>query len=344
MPKEHIPYLDGWRGLAIGMVLMQHFSGERVINLGLFGVSLFFVLSGLLMSRILFEQRTPIRIFYRHRVSRILPVFLLFVAVCWIGWGRGAHGWELVSTLTFTRTYFIHPMIWYSRVPDGNLWSLNVEEHCYMLLAAIAAFSALRIKAAPILFSLAGMTLLALAIHLHFYRRDHSFPYMLTTECSSGALLLSAAYRRVYSKFTVPAWAPALALMLGAFCYLEHLPWREYLLARYVASPVLLAFSVNHIQESWRWITRSLEWAPLRQLGILSYSIYLWQQIFMKHGDGFPYHTAVLGAIGAGVVSYYMFERPARGWLNTHWGVKNQETLQTALLPRTSPLRSRSQG
>lgn len=151
MKEERLPYLDGWRGLAIAMVLISHFWKIPIADLGRFGVDLFFVLSGLLMSRILFEERMPIGKFYRRRISRILPVFLLFVAVCWIGWSDippGAPWQELVTTLTFTRTYFTHPTIWHSILPDGNLWSLNVEEQCYIILATIAAFSALRARAA----------------------------------------------------------------------------------------------------------------------------------------------------------------------------------------------------
>src|SRR6185437_5220298 len=123
---ERYPYLDGWRGLAILLVLIAHYWHVRVPVIGRMGVDLFFVLSGLLMSHILFEKRMPIAKFYRRRISRILPVFLLFVATAWIGWShRGASWQELVTTLTFTRTYYTHPMILHSLLPAQNLWSLN---------------------------------------------------------------------------------------------------------------------------------------------------------------------------------------------------------------------------
>ena len=65
--EQHIEYLDGWRGVAIGMVLLSHFF-RLSYNAGRFGVDLFFVLSGFLMARILFEQRTPIAAFYRRPI------------------------------------------------------------------------------------------------------------------------------------------------------------------------------------------------------------------------------------------------------------------------------------
>jgi len=314
--EERFAYLDGWRGLAILLVLIAHFWDIRVPTIGRMGVDLFFVLSGLLMSQILFEKRMPIGKFYRRRISRILPVFLLFVFTVWIGWSHLGTSWaELITTLTFTRTYYTHPMILHSVLPDVNLWSLNVEEHCYILLATIAAFSALRIRATFILFALAALTILA--IKLHFIARS-VVPYAYTTECASAGLLLSAGYRRFATKWTAPEWAAPLALGGAFLCYCGFAPWY----ARFMAGPPLLAFSVNHIQHSWKWVVAIFEWRPLRQLGILSYSIYLWQQIFLRYHTDFPYHTGVLFAVGTGAISFYLFEKPARTWINAHWQPK----------------------
>ena len=80
--KQHFDYLDGWRGLAIGFLLLGHFSPVRGLDLGTFGVNLFFVLSGLLMAGLLFIQKTPIDVFYKRRISRIVPA--LFFFLCFI--------------------------------------------------------------------------------------------------------------------------------------------------------------------------------------------------------------------------------------------------------------------
>lgn len=312
--EERFPYLDGWRGLAILLVLIAHFWHVRHPTIGRLGVDLFFVLSGLLMSQILFEKRMPIGKFYRRRISRILPVFLLFVLTVWIGWSHLGASWEeLLTTLTFTRTYYTHPMILQSVLPDANLWSLNVEEHCYIILATIAAFSPLRMRATWILFGLAALTIPA--IKLHFIFSHAGMPWAYTTECASAGLFLSAGYRRFAQRWTPASWTPPLALVGVFLCYCSFAPW--YL--RFMAAPPLLAFSVNHIQHSWKWLVAVFEWRPLRQLGILSYSIYLWQQIFLRYRHHFPYHTAVLFALCAGAVSFYVFEKPTRAWLNAHW-------------------------
>ena len=310
------PYLDGWRGLAILLVLVAHFCDIRVPSIGRMGVDLFFVLSGLLMSQILFEKRVPIGKFYRRRISRILPVFLLFVLTVWIGWShRGASWLELITTLSFTRTYYTHPMILHSVLPDANLWSLNVEEHCYILLATIAAFSALRQRATLILFTLAALTIPAIKLH---FISGSAVPYGLATECASAGLFLSAGYRNFATRWIAPPWAALFALGGALLCYCDFAPWY----ARFMVGPPLLAFSVNHIQHSWKWAVAAFEWRPLRQLGILSYSIYLWQQIFLTYRKDFPYHTAVMFALSAGAISFYLFEQPTITWLNTHWQPK----------------------
>ena len=56
---KRIAYLDGWRGLAIGLVLIDHFSPVCGIALGRMGVDVFFVLSGMFMANILFVKRVP---------------------------------------------------------------------------------------------------------------------------------------------------------------------------------------------------------------------------------------------------------------------------------------------
>ena len=85
IPRENRnPLLDGWRGIAILLVLQAHFLPINYIHTGRFGVDVFFVLSGLLMSNILFVKRTPLKIFYVRRISRIFPVFFVFVITVYL--------------------------------------------------------------------------------------------------------------------------------------------------------------------------------------------------------------------------------------------------------------------
>lgn len=303
--KEHLPYLDGWRGVAIAMVLLAHFFSVPWFDAGRFGVDLFFVLSGVLMARILFEQRTPIGKFYRRRISRIIPALWIFFALViplsiWTGHRISEH--ELVGLVTFTRTY-MQPPIWNMTVPVSNTWSLNVEEHCYLLLSLVAL---LAFRSRLVIATLAALTLVSMAVHRHF---DHSpdMPWLLTTECAATGLLASAAIRLYCVR--VPFWAP---LLLALPCYLSQAHWT----LQAIVAPVLLALAVNNVGAA-PWAVRPLSWRPLCWLGLISYSVYLWQQPFYR--AHLPYHVGLVLAIAVGASSFYFLESPVRLWLNENW-------------------------
>jgi peptidoglycan/LPS O-acetylase OafA/YrhL len=154
--RGHMPALDGVRGLAILLVLALHFVANTtptsatelrvfyVFAFGKFGVDLFFVLSGFLITGILIEakgRRGYFRTFYMRRTLRIFPLyygvcaFLFFVAPL-IRPLRGPdlellvreQGWVwayAVNIYTAIRGAFSLPYI-------DHLWSLAVEEHFYL--------------------------------------------------------------------------------------------------------------------------------------------------------------------------------------------------------------------
>jgi peptidoglycan/LPS O-acetylase OafA/YrhL len=149
----YIPTLDGWRALAVLGVLVYHgttslfypggpypsYEALRVVQAGARGVDVFFALSGFLIcSRLLQEQQETGRIslgaFYIRRVFRILPPFLLYLAVLAVLAAVGllaVEGREFLSALLFTRNYIgpVREHGWYT----GHFWSLAVEEHFYLL-------------------------------------------------------------------------------------------------------------------------------------------------------------------------------------------------------------------
>lgn len=315
----HIGYLDGWRGIAILLVLQGHFTPETWLETDRLGVDIFFGLSGLLMSRILFTERQPLARFYKRRASRILPAFLLFVA-CVYGvaalFGDVRPWGEIAATALFLRTYLpATPDIWNTGLPIGHLWSLNVEEHCYALLGILTLLPFLRGREAWVL----GMAGIGTMVVFYAYSKSeamHGTSFELRTEVAASFLLVSAAYHQVrgaVARFVRP-WMPIAAIGLATLAYVPHARWWWGT----VVAPIALAFAVNHLAEASRWLRSFLAWSPLRIAGLWSYSLYLWQQPFYMYQFHLPPGTALVGVVLAGMASYYLWERPWRLWINSH--------------------------
>ena len=316
---ERIDCLDGWRGLSILCVLQGHFLSIPGFDLGGFGVLMFFCLSGRLMSLLLFEKRQSLGLFYRRRLSRIFPAFALFVIIMFaMGTNDGrVFSWaELISTLLFTRTYFPAPGIWATGMPIGHLWSLNIEEHAYLLMSVLTLLGVARGREGVILIVAGALCILTGFLYVKLGQRA-PFWGSLGTEVSASYILMAAGYRLVCSRARphVPPWLPLFALLLAASISQASPVWW----LGQALNPFLLAFAVNHLSEGFSWFRSMLSWLPLRQFGVWSFSFYLWQQPFYASKDVLGTPAALILALGTGLLSFYLVERPAREWLNLKW-------------------------
>ncbi len=256
---DRVDHLDGWRGLAILLVLQSHFLPMAGLDTGQLGVDIFFCLSGLLMSNLLFVKRVPLTQFYKRRISRILPAFVMFVAVVYgvAAWSGQGKGWnEIIPTLFFLRTYIpAQPDIWNTGLPIGHLWSLNVEEHSYVLLSLITLIPFLRRREAWLLGAISAVVM---ALY-YFYETSPRFAHTsfeIRTEIASSFLLVSAAYFLVRHHVTpyVPSWLPLVALAVAVPGYSPTAHW--WLSA--IVSPLALAFCVNHLDLTHATVRRVL--------------------------------------------------------------------------------------
>ena len=320
-----ILYLDGWRGLAILGVLVDHYITSQGINLGRFGVELFFVLSGRLMGEILFSHGAELKTFYFRRISRIYPALLFCMTVTFaLAFVLKKETFvQYLSAITLTYNY---AQLWTGRwMGIDHVWSLCVEEHMYILLGVVALI-ARRFKASAMLI-IAAIAVVFVINGLVWHLAGYDYYQVYWRSDVRGASILMGA--AVYLALRQP-WAEGLrsqpftsigALLVGLLLNINTVPDP----LKYSLGTLLLAVSVAALPTA-KLLPTTLSWKPLVYLGTISYSLYLWQQVWVmfmhkaaeklqvSHLVLVPPVLAVVFA--AALVSFYFVEKPARIKMN----------------------------
>jgi peptidoglycan/LPS O-acetylase OafA/YrhL len=172
--KLHIKSLDGWRGIAILLVFLFHYLPRSPHNplswlasAGWWGVDLFFVLSGFLITGILYDTRQSngfFKAFYARRALRLFPVYCLAVLVVAVGteFFRHHRNWLLIPFFFYGSNVVLAVPHGYPQVAPfdcSHFWSLAVEEQFYSIWPLVIFFAAdrrrlMRICIAGIAFAL----------------------------------------------------------------------------------------------------------------------------------------------------------------------------------------------
>lgn len=343
MSMQRITYLDGWRGLAILFVLLDHFGDIERFSFGSFGVELFFVLSGRLMAELLVVQAIPWRTFLWRRFSRIYPALFVFCTIMLVvSSTRTIYptyappvGWEEY----FAAIFFVMNYV-FSRLGDpltlDHTWSLAVEEHSYLLLALIVfAVSRLTLggqgkggdtrRPAPMIALAAAclgcvMMLSGLLQSLLTDQNEHVLYWRSDVRAASVLVSFSLylAIRpldRLRNGGRLPTWTPTIGFLAAMILNSEMFPvW-----LRYTLGTLALALSVNTIDFASQSVRSLLSARGITTVGTLSYSLYLWQQPFYKFSDIIGPVAGVAASVAAATGSYILIEKPSRAFLNRLW-------------------------
>jgi len=333
---SHLPTLDGWRAVAIVAVLCCHATWpsdalNRLAPYGAMGVSVFFALSGFLITRRLMEERRSsgdihLTNFYIRRAFRILPPILVYLAAVSV-LGLGLHlipmdlG-QLAASLLFYRNYLTAPVTqsWYT----GHFWSLAVEEHFYLMWPLLLCFAGLRRARwlAPALALAMGIWRAADAHYDWIGRLNPALRGSVArTDYRLDILLFGCALALIWDNPRVQALLQrfggsmlACAAAVAAVCCQAFEP-PGYLTLVAILMALLPAATVAKPQS---WAGRLLEIPLLAWVGRMSYSLYVWQQLFLPSHElprslGMwqrgPWNLAAI--LGCAALSYYLVERPA---------------------------------
>jgi peptidoglycan/LPS O-acetylase OafA/YrhL len=324
--KQHLPTLDGWRGLSvIGVILFHgHFFSNHVLKALSFqggcGVAVFFAISGFLICHLLLEEHERagtinLARFYLRRCFRIMPAYyiaLLGLALVAASRAIQLNGSELPSSLLFYRSYM--PLGsdeaggWYT----AHFWSLTVEAHFYLLWPLVVALVSRWAGEVTFLLSMAVLGWRLLDPHVMAdTRMDGLFWGCL------AAIYFDPLARWVERIPFTQLWMPVAALVIASMrlpCSPAwHIGFENILLPALILTTVLQPAS---------WLSRALEWKPIAWMGTISYSVYLCQQLFLPQDD--PARGAlhsvqqppwnVLAILLCGILSYCLIEMPMIRW------------------------------
>jgi len=342
---QKYPSINGLRAISILLVLLGHLhvtssifqvwkEDNRLLNLVKyfllnhhFGVNVFFVVSGFLITSLLLdeEQRTgtiSFKKFYIRRTLRIFPAYYFVLLVYFLLQLGGYFHFSTLSwitSLTFTKQFYSHD--WQT----GHFWSLSVEEIFYLFWPLVfVAGDRFRKRTAILLIVLVPL----MRIVFHFYPTEWRNDLTLFTRIDGIALgCLVALYKEEILAKLSAYWTAVFIFAAAALLVLPDVRFHlakiglEFILIPLgttygsianVLIALILLYSVFGPQRLW---FRLLNSRVMDYVGMLSYSIYLWQEFFIWGREGhkdwihqFPQNIVFtfLAAMG----SYYLIEKP----------------------------------
>lgn len=336
----YIPSLDGIRAISVLLVFFSHAGlGSTVIPGGL-GVTIFFLLSGFLITTLLRmefsrHQHINLRDFYLRRVLRILPPLYISMALAIVlflvetGHTAIPLGGTIAQALQVSNYYLIFASPGVILPGTGVFWSLAIEEHFYLLFPLLYVWMCSRFsvyRQTTILLTLCAVALAWRCI-LHFHFGVGFLRTYYGTDTRFDSILLGCVFAIVANpvlhdplhgwflrrmRWLLPL---GIVVLLGTFLIRED-GFRETF--RYtVQGLALVPLFIAAIDYQKSWPVRFLNLPFMRFLGVLSYTLYLCHAIIMD----FVHRTWESSAIFTGIVSlagalcfatlvHYWIERP----------------------------------
>jgi peptidoglycan/LPS O-acetylase OafA/YrhL len=334
LESSEIPALNGIRFIAVFFVIFYHL--DLPYFPGGHGVMLFFVLSGFLITWLLLKENAKTSTislgqFFKRRVLRIFPAFYAYwlIAGIFLIATRKVVPWNhAISAFFYYSNYF------YAFNPESNnlfshTWSLSIEEQFYLCFPFLFFLFKDNLKA---LIKTLGVIICSVWIwrFILVYGFDTPDSYIYCAfdtridHLLIGCFLAVALRERYLTRFLEFAlknsWMPVLTIILIVFSVSSGTVFDKYKdTIGFIAEPVLMSVLIVQLilfssDFWWKW----LDWRPIKYLGTISYSLYLYQQLTLnpttKVLSSLPMIIQMIGAICVTVIaaslSYYLIEKP----------------------------------
>jgi peptidoglycan/LPS O-acetylase OafA/YrhL len=337
--KSYIPELNGLRGIAIITVLLSHIFIDTPLStfaLGNVGVEIFFVLSGFLITTLLFKEKIKnghisLKKFYIRRFLRIVPVAYLFLIVLLVlnyFFNLKLSYSSFIASAFYVKNFHLH---YTSNWFNGHFWTLSVEEQFYIIFPIILVYNFKNYVRLIfiIIFSIPLLQYLGFHNVGVFYSNYliHKITFLLINLLENGttSILIGSLLSILMFKEIVPVRKIKIGYYLSFIFLFVAIVFRiicgGIIQSAYITS---LIFSLMIALIIYLTLTNANDFLGkllknkwLIHLGILSYSIYIWQQIFLYKQPwehAFKYSNSLLFNLPAlfivSYLSYNFFELP----------------------------------
>lgn len=331
--SSRIRELDGWRAVSVLLVIVGHTVTFRHVNLhsdilsrvvylgGNLGVSIFFFISGFVICRLfILEQKrfgsVSLRAFYCRRVFRILPPLFAFLAVIALMMAAGLirGSWEALPVAAVFLSDLEHiPKNWFVE----HTWSLSVEEQFYIVFPAIWIQTPVRWRSGAVVTTLLLCIASGLAIAVLWVGSATVLAALWGFAAISAGVWTAIHERRVRAAVSrVPAVCVGLVALILLLRPVHQGSQFETTLFNAALLPPGIGLVLMYSLEKGRWLRAVLCSKPMQAIGITSYGIYLWQQIFTGQLREFTPRGVAIGFMFPLMLvviptSYFFIEKPA---------------------------------
>lgn len=339
-----IPEFDGLRAISVLLVIICHAKADLSGTLPSWvfwfsdslahsGVVTFFVLSGFLITLLLQEglgSGLPVfRPFLLRRVFRILPALYFYLLVIAILGFFGLYQVNFLSLLSSALFIWNYAVVMYPSLADGGFsvahgWTLCVEMQFYLIWGFLASRLSRGnlVKAGLLMFVLIPV-IRVVAYLLHPTTHGNTIGFHSRIDSLLVGSLLALSYHRADFQGAMRWLGSRRITRLGILLYvlIAHPLLTHFFLGRYLFTVgwaiecLMITSLVYYCMEGRSRFSSMLSSRPLRMLGLMSYSLYIWHMFFM---DPVVWDRISWAGLPAMLIfsylSYKMVERPFRAW------------------------------
>jgi peptidoglycan/LPS O-acetylase OafA/YrhL len=346
----HTPVLDGFRALAILIVMASHAGLGKFVPGG-FGVTIFFFLSGYLITSLLRIEaantgKIDVPAFYLRRTIRIFPPFYItgaiVAALSVAGVLSGTISLKMVLLDGLFLTNYNHiELANFGHSLPMPLWSLDVEEHFYLIFSTVFAFLFVRMAPRRAAFWCAVACAVILLIRcanaalLPDFSQNYYWSHTRMDSILFGCILAMWKNPAIDTDLWHPnRWHVALAFaVLGVCLAVRNDVFRETV--RYTLQGIALFVLFTAALQSKGAAARVLGSAPLRWIALISYTLYLIHLPMLLLFYRYQVPGAALFGIAAALIystlMYFAIERPLGEWRRAKSKKRSATDAQPAL-------------